>query len=180
MHRKATKVIGLNPGTRYMGIAVFYGSELRDWQVRNIEGRWSKDKMAKVIMVLSSLIDCHKPDVLAMKRLHPSRSSPNLSRLVGRITELFRRSGSMVCQYTIDELKRHFQSRTRRELAEKVTEEYPFFLSHELSKERANMNPYYIRMFEAVALGSACFHQLDRTRRAYKNYDKTQYKNTSH
>ncbi len=60
----------------------------------------------------------------------------------------------------INELKRHFQSRTRRELVEKVTEEYPF-LSHELSKERANMNPYYIRMFEAVALGSICFSHPD-------------------
>jgi len=159
-----TKIIGLNPGTRYMGIAVFYGSELRDWQVRNIDGRWSGDKMGKIIMLLSSLIDCHKPDVLAIKKLHLSRSSPNLKKLVGRINELSKRKGLMVCQYTIDEMKRHFQSGTRRELVGKVTEKYPL-LSHELGKEQANMNPYYIRMFEAVALGSICFHQLDRTRR---------------
>jgi len=166
MHKKI-KVVGLNPGTRYMGIAVFYGSELRDWQVRNIEGRWSYDKMAKVIMILSSLIDCYKPDVLAIKKLHPSRSSPNLNRLVGRINGLSKRKGLRVCPYTIDELKRHFQSKTRitrRELAEMVASEYPI-LFHELSKEQANINPYYIRMFEAVALGSVCFHQLDRDRR---------------
>jgi Holliday junction resolvasome RuvABC endonuclease subunit len=167
MHRKTTKIIGLNPGTRYMGIAVFYGSELRDWQVRNMDGRWSSDKMARVIMLLSSLIDCHKPDVLAIKRLHPSRSSPNLNKLVGRINELSKRKGLMVCQYTIDELKRHLQSENRmakRDIAEIVVKEYPI-LSHELRKEHANMNPYYIRMFEAVAIGSVCFHQLDRGRR---------------
>jgi len=121
MHKKI-KVVGLNPGTRYMDIAVFYGSELRDWQIRNIEGRWSNDKMAKVIMILSSLIDCHKQDVLAIKKLHPSRSSPNLNRLVGRINELSKRKGLRVCQYTIDELKRHFQPETRitrRDLADR-------------------------------------------------------------
>jgi len=166
MHRETIRVIGLNPGTRYMGIAVFYGSELRNWQVRNIDGKWSNDKMAKVIMLLSSLMDCHKPDVLAVKRLHPSRSSPNLNRLVSRINELSRRKGLMVCQYTIDELKRHYQAGTRitrRELAEMVASEYPI-LFHEWSKEQANMNPYYVRMFEAVALGSVCFHQLDSNR----------------
>ncbi len=150
-----------------MGIAVFYGAELRDWQVRNIDGGWSNDKMAKVIMLLSSLIDCHRPDVLAIKKLHPSRSSPNLNRLVCRINELSKKKGLKVCQYTIDELKRRLQSETRitrRDIAEMVVSEYPILL-HELSKEQANINPYYIKMFEAVALGSVCFHQLDRGRR---------------
>ena len=165
MHKKI-KVVGLNPGTRYIGIAVFYGSELRDWQVKNIESRWSEDKMAKVIMVLSSLIDCYKPDVLAIKKLHPSRSSPNLNRLVDRIKELSRRKGLRVCQYTIDELKRHFQPEariTRRELADMVASEYPI-LFHELNREQANINPYYVRMFEAVALGSICLNHLNGRR----------------
>jgi hypothetical protein len=86
---------------------------------------------------------------------------------VGRINELSKRKGLRVCQYTIDELKRHFQPEariTRRDLADMVTSEYPI-LFHELSKEQANINPYYVRMFEAVALGSVCFHQLDRDRR---------------
>jgi len=160
MRRKTIRTIGLNPGTRYIGFAIFHDSELRDWGIKDIDGRWSEDKMAKVITLLSSLIDCHKPDVLAIKKLHPSRSSPNLKKLVGRINGLSKRKGLKVCQYTLGGLKQHFQSRTRRELPEKVTKEYPF-LSYELSKERTNMNPYYIRMFEAVALGSICFSRLD-------------------
>jgi type VI protein secretion system component VasA len=46
------------------------------------------------------------------------------------------------------------------EMAKLVASEYPI-LYHELEKERSHRNPYYIRMFEAVALGSACLHQLD-------------------
>ncbi len=150
------KIIGINPGTRYTGIAVFHGLELRDWQVRNIDGRWSDDKMTNIILSLSSLIDCHKPDALAIKKLHPSRSSPNLKELVDRVNKLAKRKGLKVCQYTIDELKAHFQSGSRRELAEKVTEEYPI-LSHELrvylTRDRAWKERYQQNMFDAVALG---------------------------
>jgi hypothetical protein len=44
-----------------------------------------------------------------------------------------------------------------------ITSEYPV-LSYELEKEKAIINPYYVRMFEAVALGSICFSHLDRRR----------------
>ena len=35
-------------------------------------------------------------------------------------------------------------------------------LFHELAKEKAHKNQYRIRMFEAVALGSVCFNQIDQ------------------
>jgi Holliday junction resolvasome RuvABC endonuclease subunit len=162
MAKKILKIIGINPGTRYMGIAVFYGSELRDWQVKNMEGRWSKDKMGKFAMTLSSLIDSHESDILAIKRPHPSRSSPNLNRLVKGIKELSRRKGLRVYEYSMDEIRKYLNPEagiSKRKLVEMVTLKYPL-LRYELSKERANMNPYYVRMFEAVALGSLCLNRL--------------------
>jgi len=162
MAKKTHKIIGINPGTRYIGIAVFYGSELRDWQVKNMEGRWSKEKKEKLTMTLSSLIDSYESDILAIKSLHPSRSSPVLNRLVGGIKDLSRRRGLRVYEYSTDEVKKHLSPDAKinkRKLAEMVTSKYPL-LRHELSKEQANMNPYYIRMFEAVALGSLCLHRL--------------------
>ena len=88
MHKKTLRIIGINPGTRYMGIAVFCGPELRDWQVKNMEGRWSKDKITKVITILSSLIDSYEVNVLAIKKLNPSRSSRHLDQLADRIERL--------------------------------------------------------------------------------------------
>ena len=166
MPRGILRIIGINPGTRRMGIAVFCGSELRDWQVKNMEGRWSKDKMAKAIRTLSSLIDGHKAHILAMKKLHPSRSSANLDLLVSRVKDLSKRKGLRVYEYSIDQIKEYFQPDqkiNKRELAEIISSEYPL-LAHDLDREQNNLNPYYIRMFEAVALGSLCFRQLDRHR----------------
>jgi len=111
--------------------------------------------------VVSGLIGQHEPDVLSIKKLHPSRSSSNLNRLVGRIKEHSKRKGLRVCQYSITELENFFYPEgkiNKRELAEILASEYPI-LSHEMNREKAHRNPYYLRMFEAVALGSVCLYK---------------------
>ncbi|MBM3210619.1 hypothetical protein FJZ33_00245 [Candidatus Poribacteria bacterium] len=164
MPKKPLKIIGINPGTRYVGLAIFCGSELRDWQVKNMEGRWSNDKMGKIISMLSSLIDSYEANVLAVKQLNPSRSSPSLNKLAIRIENLSRMRKLRIYRYSINEVEKHFQPEyriNRKNLGEIIASEYPV-LSHELRKEQANLNPYYVRMFEAVAIGSLCLYQLSK------------------
>ena len=168
MLRKPVRIIGINPGTRYMGIAVFHGTELLDWGVKNMSGRWSVEKIRKARMILSDLLERYELEVLAMKELHPSRSSRNLNRLVREMKELARRKGLSVHQYPIKEMERFFQGAredrvNKKKLAELAASRYPI-LAHEAHREKTINNPYYIRMFEAVALGSVCLHQLDGSR----------------
>jgi hypothetical protein len=184
---KITKIIGISPGTRYIGYAIFYDSELRDWGVKNIEGRWSKEKQKRIMAFISDLIGQHKSNVLVVKTLHPSRTSPNLNRLVIKIKESAKRKRLKLYQHSIKELESFFYPDGRinkRVLAEKVAEKYSV-LSHELKREKTIINPYYIRMFEATALGSLCLYQLDRhikprTSSHHKNHAKKQSKNTCH
>jgi len=159
------RIIGINPGTRYMGFAIFHGSELRDWGVKNIGGRWSKDKLKKAIEVISDMIGHNEPSVLSIKQLNPSRSSRNLNLLVSKIMELSKRKRLKTYQYSIDDLKAFFHSGkiNKRQLAEMLASDYPV-LHYELEKEKAIINPYYVRMFEAVALGSLCLNYLDGRR----------------
>jgi len=164
MPKKSLKIIGINPGTRHLGIAIFLDSDLRDWRVKSFKEKWSKEKMEKIRKSILSIINQYKPNVLAIKKLHPSRSSKNSKHLVTRINELSKRKGLKVYQYSIKELERFFhpeEKSNKKKLTKILTSEYPD-LFHELNKEKKNKNPYYIRMFEAVALASVCFHQLDR------------------
>jgi len=164
MPKKPPKILGISPGTRYMGVALFWGSELVDWRVKNMEGRWSKGKMEKAMKLISRSIEQYQPDVLSIKMLHPSRTSPNLNRLVNRIKELSRRKGLKVYQYSIKELEGFFHPEGRinkRQLAEIIASRYTI-LSHELKREKAHRNPYHIRMFEAVGLCSICLHRLEK------------------
>lgn len=158
------KILAVNPGTRYLGMAVFSGAELSSWQLKVLRGRWSKKKLERLREILNQICDVCQPDVLAIKRFHPARSSLNLELLCQRIREFARRKGMKVYQYSIEEVENFFspEDRTNRMgLAETIASRYPE-LSHELKKEKESRNPYHLRMFEAVALGSMCFHQLDR------------------
>jgi len=164
MLKKPLKILGINPGTRYLGIAFFEGGELLDWGVKVIKGKWSKQKMRKAIGIVSELLKRYEPNVIAIKKLHPSRSSRNLSRLVDWIARLARRKRLRLCRYSIGELEYFIcpdEKTNRRRLADLVTSAYPV-LCHELQKEKSHKNPYHIRMFEAVALCTICFHKLNR------------------
>jgi len=164
MPKRTLKIIGINPGTRYLGIAVFQGPELSDWRVKVLKGKWSKEKMKRAVEIISEFIDRYEPGVLAIKKLHPSRRSRNLAQLTAKIKEFSRRKGLKVFQYSIKDVEEFFiqeDKLNKKNLAEAIVHENPA-LFHELQKEKEHKNSYYIRAFEAVALALVCFYQLDK------------------
>ena len=68
MDKKPLKILGLNPGTRYLGMAVFQGPELRDWGVKTFKGQWSKEKLKKIKEIVSDLISRYDLNTLAIKK----------------------------------------------------------------------------------------------------------------
>ncbi len=163
MVKKIITVIGINPGTRYLGISVFHGSELRDWRVKVVNGNRSKEKIERAMKIVSSFIGEYKPDALAIKKIHSSKSSINLNKLVIKIKEFSKKKDLMVYEYSIKELEEFFlpEGKTnKKKMTEIIASKYPVLLN-EFNREKKRKNPYHIRMFEAVALGSVCFYQLD-------------------
>lgn len=165
MAKESQKIIGINPGTRYLGVAVLSGQELMDWRIKVLDGKWSDDKVKKAIRIVSEFIDQYDPNVLAIKKLHSSRRSRNLAQLVAKIKEFSRRKGLKVFQYSIKEVEEFFikeDKLNKKNLAEAIVLENPA-LFHELQKEKSNKNFYYTRVFEAVALAAACSQKLSKS-----------------
>jgi len=165
MPKKPLKIIGINPGTRYLGVALFCDSELRDWGVKVLSGKWSKAKMDKIKKIVLGYLKMYEPDVLAIKKLHPSRRSKNLVKLVRSIKDFIKRKGLKVYQYSIKDVERFFlpqEKANKKNLFKRIASEYQD-LFHEYKREKVNKNPYYIRMVEAVALASLCFYKLDKS-----------------
>jgi Holliday junction resolvasome RuvABC endonuclease subunit len=163
MKKESQRIIGINPGTRYLGIAVVYGSELMDWRIKVLQGKWSEEKIRKAIRIVSDLIECYEPNILAIKKLHPSRSSKNLKLLVSKIKTLAGRKRIKVKSYSIYELERYFiedEKLNKRNLADKVVAKYPM-LVHEFNKEKSQKHSYYMRAIEAVALGMKIQSAID-------------------
>lgn len=163
MAKKPLTVLAINPGSKYLGIAVLEGEVLKDWRIKVLKGKWSKEKLDRAGEIVTGLIKHHRPDVLALKRLHPSRSSLHLSSLREKIKNIARKMKVPVRQYSIQEIKDFFSPEERinkKSLAGIIAARLPD-LFHDLEREKGSKNPYLMRMFEAVALGIVCFHQID-------------------
>jgi Holliday junction resolvasome RuvABC endonuclease subunit len=163
MTGKPLKILGINPGTRYLGIAVLYGQELMDWRVKAFKGKGTKEKAEKILEIISEQIELHGINTITIKKLHPARSSKNLAFLVSKIKVLAKRKIIKVHQYSIKELERFFledKKPNKKNLNEQIVAKYPVLI-YELEKEKSHKNIYHLRMFEAVALASVCFRHLD-------------------
>lgn len=125
MVKEPLKVIGINPGTRYLGIAILYGQELMDWRIKVLNGKWSREKLKKVTEIISELVDQYEPSVLVIKKLHLSRRTENLLRLTDKIKEVAKYKKMKVYQYSIKEIEGNFidgKKLNRRNLIETMIE----------------------------------------------------------
>ena len=162
MSNKLCKILAINPGSRYIGVAVFYGNALQDWQIKNVPGRPEKQRLAKVKTIVLRLIERHEPDMIVLKKIHPSRASIHLKRTATLIEKLAYQRKIRVRNYSIKQVKDLILSekpKNKARLAEVLANKYPD-LMHEFKKEILSKNHYHIRMFEAVALGAICCDQL--------------------
>lgn len=161
MNTKPT-ILAINPGTRYIGVAVFNGSDLVDWGVRVIEGQWSPQKLDKALTVVSDLILDYEPNILALKKTHHSRTSRQLDELCSRIESLAQEQRLTISRYSIEEIKAFCGQEAianKVQLAKSVAAKYPALL-HAFNRDRDSNNLYHTRMFEAVAIGTVCIGHI--------------------
>ena len=163
MAKESLRILAVNPGTRYLGVAVFYGADLRDWGVKTMAKNFHRSNVAPALTTISKLIRTHQINCLTLKTLHPSRSSAQLRSLVESVKQLARERKVSIREYSIDGMKRlliHGRKKNKKELMESVAGQYPFLIP-ELKQENSHKNSYLVRMFEAVALGMVCSNELE-------------------
>lgn len=172
--RPQVKILSLVPGAKYLGVAQFYGTSLRDWRIKCLNGKGNENRIKKAKEIILDFIEKYNPQVLAIKKLDPKRSSKNLNSLARKTKEFAKRKGLAVYQLKLSEIKEAIAPGKRinkRTLAKIVVSQYPELL-FDFEKEKKNKNVYYQRMFEAVALGLACFYKVDGKVNLNKEYGK--------
>ncbi len=156
-------ILSVNPGTKYLGLAVFEGPDLIYWGIKVLKGEWSREKMRRTENILSDLIDQYDVTMLMLKKLHPSRSSRHLNSLVTLIERLAKKKGVGLRLYTLPDLQNFLAPDirvTKLDMADLVSARYRFLIPY-VEGERNHKHPYFIRMFEAIAAGTL---PLDRIR----------------
>src|SRR6267143_3941580 len=158
-----TTTIGINVGSRYVGTAVIIGTELRDGRIRVIRRTSPIEKFQTLTSILSRLLDAYSPTLVAMKKLHPSRSSSILDRMGIEAKEFLEQHGVGVHEFTLAQLKARLlpgQRANKINLAEYMVSQYPI-LFEDWDRERSLRRPYRMAMFEAVALANASLGRRD-------------------
>ena len=161
--RPPVKILSIVPGTKYLGVAQFYGTSLRDWRIKILNTKGNENRIKKAKEIISDYMEKYSPQVLAIKRLDLKRSSKNLNSLARKVKEFAKRKGLTLCQLKLSEIKKPIAPGKRinkKDLSKIVVSQYPELL-FDFEKEKKNKNTYYQRMFEAVALGLACFYKID-------------------
>lgn len=160
MPKKEINILAINPGTKYIGLAVFQGEDLNYWGIKVFKGKWSKEKLEQIKKTLLNLIEQYDISTLILKKLHRSRSSGNLNQLVKAIESLAKKKKLKISIYrleTIRDVLTEGGGINKMDVAELVVERYSFLESY-LMKEGENKRPYFIRMFEAIAAGLSSIH----------------------
>lgn len=161
--RPKIKILSIIPGTRYLGVALLSGTLLKDWRIKVLNTKEAQNKARKAKKIIFDFIERYHPQLLAIKKLDPKRSSKKLDSLAQKIREFAKREKLAVRQMELSEIKKFIVGKRRinkKEIAELMVSRYPE-LVFEFKKEKKNKNTYYERMFEAVALGLACFYKVD-------------------
>lgn len=156
-------ILGISAGTRTIGIAVLRGDDLIEWQVKTFKAQWSKEKLKSILQTVDGLIEYFKVDALALKETSPVRSSANLKKVIQSMIELARKKRIKYSRYSLDDLKQQSSSNwknTKDDLMEFIAEKYPI-LRKEYLKERNNVRPYYLRMFEAIGAARILIRDIE-------------------
>jgi hypothetical protein len=164
MRKKEHNILAINPGTKYLGLAVFQGTDLVYWAIKVLKGKWSREKLRRAEKIISDLIEQRDVNVLVLKRLHHSRSSRNLNYLVAAIERLAKKEGLRLRRYALGDLQNFLapdMKVNKLDMAGLVVARYRFLVPH-LEGERKHRHPYFVRMFEAIAAGMVVTNRLNR------------------
>lgn len=164
MNQDSSIILAVNPGTKYIGLAVFQVPDLAYWGVRVLKGKWSEKKLKSAEATLMNLINHYHVDTLVLKKFDSFRSSPNLDCLIQSVKNLARKRKIGIHAYSVADLKKSFVTGTRANkmtIAALAIARYPF-LSSELEREKKRKHPYSLRMFEAVVAGMVAYGIVKR------------------
>jgi crossover junction endodeoxyribonuclease RuvC len=157
--KKRLKILAIDPGTKYMGVAFFEGKKLVYHSVVTIPvSNSSREKLQEGRRIILRLIHDFKPEILVVeKTFFPKNThSTLLNAFTREIQNIGKKQGLEVSTYAANTVRKHIcgngfasKEETAKVLVTKYPELKPYLTSNRRWKEKFHRN-----MFDAVALGS--------------------------
>jgi len=155
---KLQKILAIDPGTRYMGIAFFEGRELIYYGVKTIRKMaHAQDTLREGRKIIARLIQDFKPTTLVVEKTFFSnnRNSALLNVFADEIKVIGKRKGLKVIAYAANTVRKGVcgnGAASKDEIAKVIVSYYPELRPY-LTSDRKWKEKFYRNMFDAVALG---------------------------
>lgn len=155
------RILAIDPGTRYMGVAVLEGSELIHYGVSDFRGKRPAEALLRATCgTLCRLIAEYRPSVLAYEQSFyvQSKNSAFLQAQEGEIKRVARMRGLKAVGYaptTVRQLLCEDRWATKEEVADLLARRYPELLRYRNRGDWVS-EKYWLHMFDAVAVGIVC------------------------
>jgi Holliday junction resolvasome RuvABC endonuclease subunit len=174
MSQTPTTVLGLDPGTRYLGFALIRGRELLEFGVKELKnGERPYDVIGQARRIVLRLVALHAPQVVAIEApyLLPTPRAAVLSTLTQEIHERAKETGAEVVELKPEQVRRALTGNpkaTKYEVAQWLTRErFPELTGLVPHKPKVpalwltSRERYWLHMFDALALASAALSAPD-------------------
>lgn len=118
-------------------------------------GSWSTGKLKRIVFILERIIEENRINCIAVKINPDLHSSESIDLIHGAIKMVANQKHILFYEYSIEELKMGCGKDTPKnkgEMIQMVVEIYPH-LAVEYQRQIRIRNPYYVKLFEAVACG---------------------------
>ncbi len=162
MNKQDITILGISPGTQYYGIAVLRNGRLNDRRVKNFMEGWSQHKLNAIERVMEILILKYDVTAIALKSIPVSKNTEGNTRVIHAIKKLADQHTFKMYFYTLEELQRYYSREkkvTKEMLMDGVLDQFPEMI-FEHTRELQRGNPYYIKVFEAIAAATLCSHEM--------------------
>lgn len=166
--RKNKRILAIDPGTHYIGVAVLDATKLAYYGVKTLSKRKSPhDLLSEGRKAIRSLIRDFKPGKLVIEKTFfaNNRNSALLNVFADEICLIGRKSKIEVqamAANTVRKIVCKKGTATKQEVTMEVIRRFPELLPY-LSSDRKWKEEYFYNMFDAVALGVASSSKPQRS-----------------
>jgi Holliday junction resolvasome RuvABC endonuclease subunit len=158
MPKNNPKILAIDPGTRYMGVAFLDGDKLIYHGVKVISSDKSpNERLKEGKKIILRLINDFKPDILVVEKsfFANNRTASLLHTFINEIRAIGNKKGLKVVSYATSTVRKTIAGNGRaskKEMSKVIVSKYPTLKVY-MSQDRAWKELYHQNMFDAIALG---------------------------
>jgi crossover junction endodeoxyribonuclease RuvC len=158
------RILAIDPGTKEVGVAVLEDADLVYYAVKTVRDRSTAQAiLQQVAKITRDLVVKFQPESLAIEKMFIVQKSAALLSVAAEEMKSVARSCRLdVYEYSPKAVRKFIcqnGAATKREVAQVVAVRYPELKRHLNTRNKWD-EKYYANMFDAVAVGLMCRHEV--------------------